>query len=183
MTVALLVDESGSMKGKKIVAARQVAILFREAFDSIRHLRLFIYGHTADVEDRLNTVIYRYCEPDKNNRFTLGTMSARNNSRDGIAIELVGTELLRLAKDHEIILIVISDGQPHAKAYKDDAAIAHTRDAVVSLEQRGVRVIQIAIDAVESERMFEHHIRMTNLSALPRDMTQLLGRLLRSAPN
>ena len=78
----------------------------------------------------------------------------------------------------EMILIVISDGQPNATGYKSDAGVGHTRQAVRSLS-RDMFVVQIAIDpAVASSRMFDHYLELPNLSALPGRIGSILGKLL-----
>lgn len=178
VAIALLIDESGSMQGPKIDAARQVAVLFREALHSVRNIELFIFGHTAD-NPRSYTNLYRYWQPGWKKRYSLGNIISRQNNRDGIAIQTAAQEVKRITRFREIILMVISDGQPNAHRYKGDPAVAHTREIVKKL-QREMTVIQIAIEpVVESARMFDHYVRFTDLAALPNQMARLLRKLLR----
>jgi hypothetical protein len=177
LTLALLIDESGSMAGEKITAARQVAILFKEALATVNNIELYIFGHSADMPPS-TTTIFRYWAPGWKRSYSLGSVSARKNNRDGVALWAVAHEVKRCAKHRAIVLLVLSDGQPHAAGYQDEAAIAHTRSIVQRL-QREMVVIQIAIDtALDSQRMFDHYLRFTNLASLPTHMERLLRKLL-----
>ena len=152
--------------------------MFQEALGRAENIELFTYGHTAD--NVLGTTnIYRYTKPGSKSGYSLGSITSRKNNRDGVAIKAVAGELKRSTSCAEIILLVVSDGQPIASEYEGEAAIEHTRSVVRELD-REMHVIQIAIDpVVESARMFDHYVRFTDLASLSTQITTLLKKLIR----
>jgi nitric oxide reductase activation protein len=77
-----------------------------------------------------------------------------------------------------MILLVLSDGLPHAQKYEGDVAVAHTRTVVKRL-QRDMVVIQVAIaPELDNRRMFDHAVRLTDLATLPTAMMRLVRALL-----
>jgi Mg-chelatase subunit ChlD len=177
LTVVLLVDESGSMEGQKVRAARQVAILFHEALASQREVDLYIYGHSAD-EPLGTTNIFSYWDPRKRGPgYSLGAIRARGNNRDGVAIAAVASAVLRQARFPRVVFIVISDGSPNADRYRGDEALRHTRHVVRSL--RRVHVVHVAIDAASTgQGICDEVCRFTDLPRLVQQMRRLLEGIL-----
>lgn len=171
-TLALLIDESASMKGDRIASARQAAILLKESFSLLRQVQLFIYGHTAD-QPVGTTNLYRYWKPRQRNPYFLGSIQARSNNRDGVAIDAVAKEVRRQSHTSDILMLVISDGNPSAEKYLGTAAIEHTRKVIKSL--RPIRTVHIGIGpSVGSVRMYQHHTHCATLGDLPRQIRRLL---------
>ena len=175
--VGVLIDESGSMNGSKIHKAREAAIFINEIFKKIPNVELFIYGHSADIEEEGTTDMITYREPGKSvDMYALGSCQSRIENRDGDAILAVGHRMRKFTQNNGI-LFVISDGAPCAYKYHGTSAIEDTRVKVVKTEALGLQVIQIAIEnSVPSERMFKHHIKMTDIKNLPTDMVGFLSR-------
>jgi uncharacterized protein YegL len=175
--VGVLIDESGSMGGSKIEKARQAAVFINEIFKKIGNVELFIYGHTADVDETGTTQIYVYREPGKaTDMYALGSCRARIENRDGDAILAAGMRMRKLTQNAGI-LFVISDGEPCAHDYHGAASVEDTKRKVIMTENLGLQVIQIAIDSsVRSERMFKHYIKMTDIANLPTDMVKFLSK-------
>jgi nitric oxide reductase activation protein len=180
LALALLVDESGSMRGPKVETARQVAILFHAALASQPEIDLFIYGHSADDPSR-TTNLFSYCAPrQRARRYSLGAIQSRRNNRDGVAIAAVAREVIRQTRHRRIVLIVISDGAPQADGYSGNAALEHTRDVVRSLG--AVRVVHVAIDqSAGGHCLCDDAFSFTSLAELPGQMSGLLERLLTEA--
>jgi hypothetical protein len=181
LTVALLIDESGSMNGSKIRRAAQAAVLLSEAFSKVPSVELFIYGHTADhVYPDGSTEIVVYREPGKKpNKYLMGSIYAKSNNRDGTAI-LATAQRIRKKTPNPGVLIVISDGQPSAEGYGGSSAIKDTRDKVKKAEEMGFQVIQIAIEeSVPSRQMFTHFVKMTDIQSLPGTLINYLKPLIR----
>lgn len=177
LTFALLIDESGSMEGEKITAARQVAILCKEALASLPHIELYIFGHSADQRP-MTTTLSRYWAPGCPHQYRLGRVSAKHNNRDGVALWAVAQDVKRCTRNRYIILLVLSDGLPHAQKYEGDVAVAHTRTVVKRL-QRDMVVTQVAIaPELDNRRMFDHAVRLTDLATLPTAMMRLVRALL-----
>jgi hypothetical protein len=175
--VGVLIDESGSMGGHKIQKAREAAIFINEIFKKIPNVELFIYGHSADITEEGTTDMITYREPGKSiDMYALGSCHARIENRDGDAILAVGNRMRKFTQNNGL-LFVISDGAPCADRYHGTSAIEDTRVKVLKTEGLGLQVIQIAIEnSVPSEKMFKHHIKMTDIKNLPNDMVGFLSR-------
>lgn len=179
LTVVVLIDESGSMSGGKIKRAQESAIFLNEIFSKIPGVELFIYGHTTD-EKGYKCNIHVYVEPGYRAPYALGSVTSHSCNRDGTAILAAGHRVRKFTQNQGIY-IVISDGQPaggYRDSYGGDAAIKHTKNAVDSMEKKGFQVIQIAIDSVDSKRMFKHWVKMTNIKDLPSDMAAFIKKKL-----
>ena len=175
--IALLCDQSASMEGEKILATRRVAIMFLEAMLPFQEfLELHIYGHTADAGRAVgSTTIYRYWGPTWRRRYSLGNMQAEANNADSEALLSVSRDLLQNAGE-KLILVIISDANPHAEQHSGEPAVLALRSAVEKVESRGVTVIGVGIDpAVELDRIYNNFVNFTDLPSLPKQ----LGRLLR----
>ena len=179
--VTVLIDESGSMNGgrssgRKIDKAQQAAIFINEVFGSVPNVELFIYGHTADIKDT-ETNIHVYREPGHANcKWSLGNVRARNQNRDGHAI-LGVAKRVRKHTQNVGIMLVLSDGAPCAYKYDGQEGVKDTRRKVTEAQKLGFQVIQIAIEEhVDSDEMFDHFIKMTDIKNLPMDMVNYLSR-------
>jgi hypothetical protein len=176
--VGVLIDESGSMSGSNIEKARQAAIFINEVFGNMSTADLYIYGHTADRHGPRSVEMSVYREPKmkSRNKYALGSVSAKSNNRDGVAI-YEAAKRIRKDNANNGILFVISDGQPAASDYGGHQGIKDTKAKVIKSEQLGFQVIQIAIDeCVPSEQMFNHFIKMTNIKNLPNDMIAYMSK-------
>lgn len=174
LAVCVLIDESGSMSGTKIEKARQAAVFLNEAFGKQPDVELFIYGHTADDDHGTGTCeISIYREPGFINKHALGEVRARSNNRDGQAIIEVAKRVRGFTRN-SVVLIVISDGQPAASGYGGRIGIEHTRKMVLKAEALGMQVIQIAIDSVDSRKMFKNFVNMKDMKTFPADLVNFL---------
>lgn len=179
LAMGLLVDESGSMHGSSIDAARKCAILFNEAFHKSPWVDLYVYGHSADYLSECSTELYVYKEPNHNPKFGIGSIRSRSMNRDGMAI-LQTAKRIRKFTDRKCILFVISDGQPSAEYYSGKAAIQDTKKCVEIVEKMGFVVIQIAISTgINSKEMFTNYVLLTNISSLPRDLAKVAKKAIR----
>ena len=179
VSVALLVDESGSMYcNERIERARECAVLFQEALKQLPGVQLYIYGHSADEKAGGTTELYVYQEPGYHPKTALGGVRARANNRDGVAIEQVGQRVRQSSAD-ACVLFVISDGEPAADEYGGWAAIQQTRRAVAQLEKDNFTVIQIAIEeSVPSQEMFNNFVKLTTMDRLVKDVSTLVRKVL-----
>jgi hypothetical protein len=174
--VGVLIDESGSMGGTRIQKAREAAIFINEAFKRMHDVELYMYGHTADQEGSDTVQIMVYKEPGfQEDPHALGSVNARSNNRDGEAILAVARRMRNIT-ENQGILFVLSDGQPAACGYGGKPGIIDTRKRVTQAQALGFQVIQIAIEeCVPSKEMFDYYVKMTNISTLPRDLSQYMS--------
>lgn len=165
--VCILVDESGSMYGEKIHAAKNTAILLDQALSQAPNLSVFIYGHT--YEDGYNK-LFVYREPGYRKRYTLGSAEARSGNVDSIAI-LEAAARVRKYTDDSILFIVISDGAPCEPP-------ANVRSAVDTLERHGFFFIAVSIEPHHDPgMMYRNNITLTDYSRLAIE----LGKVVKKA--
>ena len=179
--VCMLVDESGSMyRHGRMLAARKTAVLLNEALSSIPNIELFIYGHTADCERSGITELNIYREKGYAPKYALGSLEPRSNNRDGLAILETALRVRKQTKE-EVLMFIISDGEPAAENYFGMRAIGHTKECVEKAEAMGFRIVQICINAnYDPALMFRHFIMMENLGTLARDLGREIAKALSS---
>lgn len=128
--VMLLVDESGSMGGRRITNARLAAIMLAEAMAEAS-IPCSVVGHSGD--DRYNySVELEHYTTFKNasaDRASLAMIEARCQNRDGPAIRWASS-ILKKRPERNKLMIVISDGQPAADRYYGEEAIFDTKAAI-----------------------------------------------------
>ena len=179
--VCMLVDESGPMyRHGRMLAARKTAVLLNEALSSIPNIELFIYGHTADCERSGVTELNIYREKGYAPKYALGSLEPRSNNRDGLAILETALRVRKQTKE-EVLMFIISDGEPAAENYFGMRAIDHTKECVEKAEAMGFRIVQICINAsYDPALMFRHFIKMENLGTLARDLGREIAKALSS---
>lgn len=179
--VCMLVDESGSMyRHGRMLAARKTAVLLNEALSSIPNIELFIYGHTADCERSGITELNIYREKGFAPKYALGSLEPRSNNRDGLAILETALRVRKQTKE-EVLMFIISDGEPAAENYFGMRAIGHTKECVEKAEAMGFRIVQICINAsYDPALMFRYFIKMENLGTLARDLGREIAKALSS---
>ena len=175
-TICVLIDESGSMGGKKEILARQAAILLNETFGKSLGVNLYIYGHTADIGSigYINLSVYREGS-HYNPKFSLSKSCAKSQNRDGDAILEVAKRVRKFTKEN-CIMFVISDGSPCANGYGGIPAIKDTAAKVKEAEKLGFGIIQISIDAVYGVKdMFDTYIDIGyNLEEMPKLLNEIV---------
>jgi len=117
MAVVLAIDISGSMTGNKIAVAQKSAIALTEVFGNLG-IPLYVFGFSAD-EGHFDVNHFHYINwsNKKAERLRLLGVKARANNFDGYSIRYAA-ELLRRKDADKKLLLVISDGNPAASAYR-----------------------------------------------------------------
>ena len=180
MSVALLVDESGSMCGcDRITKARATAIVVQEYGEKLG-IPIMIVGHTASCA---HVELFSYADfksVDKKDRYRLMDMSARYCNRDGAALRYVAEKLSKQNSDVKM-LFIICDGQPNDDGYTGTAAEADLRGIKLEYSRKGVQIFAAAIgdDRANIERIYgAGYLDITDLNQLPIMLTQLIARNL-----
>lgn len=180
MSVALLVDESGSMCGcDRITKARATAIVVQDFCEKLG-IPIMIVGHTASCA---HVELFSYAEfksVDKKDRYRLMDMSARCCNRDGAALRYVAEKLSKQNSDVKM-LFIICDGQPNDDGYTGTAAEADLRGIKLEYSRKGVQIFAAAIgdDRANIERIYgAGYLDITDLNQLPVMLTQLIARNL-----
>lgn len=180
MSVALLVDESGSMCGcDRITKARATAIVVQDFCEKLG-IPIMIVGHTASCA---HVELFSYADfksVDKKDRYRLMDMSARYCNRDGAALRYVAEKLSKQNSDVKM-LFIICDGQPNDDGYTGTAAEADLREIKLEYSRKGVQIFAAAIgdDRANIERIYgAGYLDITDLNQLPIMLTQLIARNL-----
>ena len=180
MSVALLVDESGSMCGcDRIMKARATAIVVQDFCEKLG-IPIMIVGHTASCA---HVELFSYADfksVDKKDRYRLMDMSARCCNRDGAALRYVAEKLSKQNSDVKM-LFIICDGQPNDDGYTGTAAEADLRGIKLEYSRKGVQIFAAAIgdDRANIERIYgAGYLDITDLNQLPVMLTQLIARNL-----
>lgn len=174
----LLLDESGSMRGLIEEAKKAILALLLATYKA-KHINLFVYGHTANsnlsrTRDAVQLIRYYNSLEKKLNPDAIFAAKSRSNNADGYALLKMG-EIMSKSKSKNKILIVASDGLPHASDYGGDEAIAHTRSAVLQLEKAGITTIQVCMSYIEqSSKMFNHFVQYEDNINFSKNLNNIL---------
>lgn len=128
--VMLLVDESGSMGGRRIANARLAAIMLAEAMAEAG-IPCCVVGHSGDYKYNYSVELEHYTtfKNTPADRTSLAMIEARCQNRDGPAIRWASS-ILKKCPERNKLMIVISDGQPAADRYYGEEAIFDTKAAI-----------------------------------------------------
>lgn len=180
--LGLLVDLSGSMHGEKLAIAQRLAQVFVWSLHDAEGVETRVWGHTANTDED-EADVFRIWEPaDPMSRLGLISSLPHMNNADGHAIAYCARQMMD-REQPEKVLVVLSDGLPHAHGYGNEAAMAHIRTVCRWAASRGVRVIQIAIDPddlrpEDQNAMFGdgNWVGYTDQASLPRHLAGVLAR-------
>ena len=128
--VMLLVDESGSMGGRRITNARLAAIMLAEAMAEVG-IPCSVVGHSGDYRYSYSVELEHYTtfKNASADRTSLAMIEARCQNRDGPAIRWASS-ILKKRPERNKLMIVISDGQHAADRYYGEEAIFNTKAAI-----------------------------------------------------
>ncbi len=163
VNLVLVIDESGSMDGRRAMLARDTAVLINEAVGNITNVNLNIYGYTNKVYNE----IYPYREGRKPyDKYEMGSIKGISGTPTAEAVRECVIRVRRESKEKSIMLI-ISDG--HANDGSDSV-----RRETLKAAANGFKVIGISIssnlDESELKQMYDEYIVMNDISDLARDM-------------
>lgn len=172
IAVCVIIDESGSMMGTRIQSAKDAAVLINEALKGIPNIELFIYGHSGDIRYSGATEMWIYREKGYAPQFSLGTVSARCENRDGTAIYEVAKRVRKQTQE-PVVMFVLSDGAPVADCYFGESAFRHVKENVEKVEKMNIAVIQVCINhSYDPSRMFKHFIVLEDMGSLAKNLSR-----------
>lgn len=198
--VVILVDESGSMgysqnKNSKAYKARMTVVLLNEALKQTK-TPYFIFGHTADtfhVEGSVgfdtyssnskdyDTLLMGYKDIDNESNWeqsSLTHITGRSCNRDGVAIEKTIERVRRKYRVEQILLLVISDGQPSAENYYN--GVFHTRSVIKKLENANVKVVGLGMQTNYMKNIYGEFAEFKNLESFTDEMGKLITKKIES---
>jgi uncharacterized protein YegL len=167
----VLIDESGSMGGEPLQAARDTAVLINEALSSVPNLELYIYGYSTSWT---HNELYVYREKGFNSRYSLGSLSYRGYTPTGMAIQEC-TARVRKMTDRDAVLFIISDGMP-------DNGPDSVAQAVAMADNRRFHTIGISINPSlpesEMKRMYRHYVNHHQIASLAPELGKVIKKTM-----
>ena len=183
VSVGLIVDESGSMGGTRICAARDTAIFLYEYCHRLG-IHITIMGHDECFSTQ-NVRLRFYHDPEIEEIDScerLMAIASYDNNRDGVALATMRDRLLGEANGHRKLMIIISDGQPCAARYYGESAIKDCQTIVQDCLKRGIVLLAAAIgdDRNEIREIYgeKAFLDITDLSKLPELLTRQIRAML-----
>ncbi|MDR3313878.1 MAG: nitric oxide reductase activation protein NorD [Oscillospiraceae bacterium] len=180
LTVALLLDESGSMSGERITYARAAAIILHD-FCRALGIPVMVYGHST-CDNGVDLYSYTEFEAfDKDDGSRLMDVRARNSNRDGAALRYTAECLSRRPEEVKLLML-ISDGQPADSGYYGTAAEEDLRGIQHEYQRKNVLFIAASIgdDRESLQRIYgDSYMDITDLTQLPVKLTQVVKRHIR----
>lgn len=185
IAVGLLLDESGSMSSAdRSTYARATAIILYDFCQSL-NIPIMVYGHTTGGSyDSESVELFSYAEFesfDRDDKYRLMDISARDCNRDGAALRYVAEQLIKQPADVKILFLV-SDGQPSGTGYSGSAAEEDLRGIKKEYQRKGVLFVAAAIgsDKANIQRIYgDSYLDITDLNQLPSKFTNVVKRHLR----
>lgn len=181
MAMGLLLDESGSMCSQdRATYARASAIILYD-FCQALGVPVMVYGHSTGAS---GVELYSYSEfdaIDRDDKYRLVDISARESNRDGAALRFVAERLSHRPEELKL-LILVSDGQPADTGYYGTAAEEDLRGIQQEYRRKGILFVAAAIgdDKENMERIYgDSFLDITDLHQLPVKLTQVVKRFLR----
>lgn len=185
---SILIDNSGSMLGRRIEKAKEAGILFQDLCEGL-NIPVRVCSHTTgNYKVKLyNLVNFSGSILEK---YAISQIEAENGNIDTMAVTALAEELLS-RKEESKVLVVISDGAPcgtgsssnnfHGVQYKklncthSDKDMQELNACVRYWRKKGIKIIGVAIDDLELIKGIyeEGTLDCTDLNKLPTELLKI----------
>ncbi len=176
LAVMIVLDQSGSMDGEKIVAARKTAIIL-DQFCSELDIPCMILGHTTGWNNVRLFVHREFDQVDKKGKYKLASLETYGCNRDGLPLS-IGVELLGNRPEQDKLLILVSDGAPNDRGYEESKAKKDLQDIVKDAERKyNIAFIAAGLGQCKealSNIYGNHFLDVTNPQRLPAMLTKIV---------
>lgn len=181
LSIAVVIDESGSMRGRKIQSAKIMALVVYH-FCMQLGIRLMIVGHTAS---NCHVTLTNYCDFggsfDNNDIYRIMAIDSKYCNRDGYANRYAVEKLRREQSDMKLC-IVISDGAPNDSGYGGSQAFADIKKVKRDAKNHHIDTIVAAIDDDKEDikKIYgeDSFLDITDLDKLPKAIVGVIKKYL-----
>lgn len=148
MSVMLLIDGSGSMRGDRRNSAMISSVILHEVLKSrgIEHAIVEHRGHFDEPEIDINILVdFNSKEEEK---YNIMQLDANGDNRDGLALYWAEKYINNKTFCENKLIIILSDGQPAHEydEYYGAVACKDTANAAKKIISRGTNIIAVALD-------------------------------------
>ncbi len=179
----MIVDESGSMSGKRINIAKEAVLIMAESLKDTR-IEFAIIGFSAKARKNIlaEKVYKSFSHPVEPKKLgSLGLSRQFFENRDGTSIKSICLQHFKNNSTYTPIAILISDGQPYhgGTSYVGPAAVEDTRKSIMEIKQMGIQLFAISIDPHANKyihRLYHQseYFLVHNLPELPQILMNLV---------
>jgi len=161
ISICILIDESGSMNGRRESAARETAVLINEAVSGMANIECFTYGFGGNRFD-----IFR--ENGRGDRTALGSNGADGGTPTHTALH-IAQQRIRKVTGNKVLMIVITDGMPSRADL--------TRAKIEELKKDGFTVVGVDICGSEAvSGVFSDCVVTDDIANLAPNLTKIVTR-------
>lgn len=188
LAILLLIDGSGSMRGKRRDSAMTSAVILHEVLTK-QNMSHAVVEHRALGEEpaiEINILTDFQARPEE--KYNIMQIDAYNDNRDGLALFWAERYIQQHSHCENNLIIIISDGAPAHAAddYYPPASIKDTANAVAKITRRGTNIIAIALDEPgctecydDLKEIYPDIVACDNLNHLTAQLLALISRQLR----
>lgn len=180
LSVGLVIDESGSMSGKRIAAAKIMAIIV-EDFCRNAGVHFACIGHSTPQNLVQLNVYADFKSVDNNDRYRLMNIAPHGCNRDGYALKFMLENLKKEESDIKL-LIMLSDGQPNDNNYHGTAAYDDLRHLKAECKRNKIVLLAAAIGddkKIIKDIYGDGFLNISNLDTLHIEMLKQIKKCLR----
>lgn len=179
-SVVILCDESGSMEYSGLLRKQHelVKILYGAFSEILPQDKISIYGHSGQSYPEI------YVYHDKFNQSfdkTIDSMKTREHleNYDGPVIEAI-YERVRQQTSDNILMIVISDGQPSGEDYGGQPAIDDLKRVIEKCKRDDFVIMGIGFHYGGVKELYSYHTIVDDMSTLVFNVTTLLNKVVKT---
>ena len=190
MGVCVMLDTSGSTRGKRIEAEKKTAYMIY-SFCKELNIPCAVYGFSTSCNHTTVTSYAEFYSLDNKDMERICAIQSSGCNRDGMALRYCTKRLLNMPCD-EKILIVLSDGKPNDSGYGAKEGKLDIQDVLKKYSGKKITYITAAIgDDKEliqniyceglSFKTAASFLDITNLEELPKLLVKILKKKLKAA--
>lgn len=181
LSVLLLIDGSGSMRGRRRESAMMSSVVLHEVMKKQGMLHSITEHRGCFFEPEIDVNILVGFHSKEEEKYNLMQIDAYGDNRDGLALFWAERYINEQTDSENKLIIVLSDGVPAHAAddYYPPISTKDTANAVKKISQRGTKIIAVALDDDESFRCYDELKEIYPNIIACNDLKRLTGQLLK----